>query len=451
MGSLRSSAQVHDLGHLATECLAPIRNHSSERETVAQLVHTDSVIRVDPGTTPAYDVDNPLQRLLAVVEDVRLSAAREVYDPCSIQYLFPLTWLQLYGPSAPNSDQLDPAQQDVKTDFQKQNVHDFHLGDTRAVRGWAVVGGQRLPFLQLSYRAGPDSALAQAAGGTLGGAIGCTVHIGGASATLRAPYDEESARYVVELWGRSGDGLRPQVDARGGAALDAGVVQPRPDLVPGGAGDFARQAVDGQDIRGVSPQHAMHPVLPLYLDVRWSAGADGGGAADPTGGGTTRLGFEMQLRGWNNYLGVGTSLNPHGGVGTLEYRNLFSLYGRYEGSQELIRRLEPWNLDGFGHKGHTSGDVEPFFAVQYMDLHVLEPACGIGLHRHRDNQEVFMMLDGDGIMVVGDWADSGTRQRSLEVRSLHAGELAMLRGGNLHALMNPGDRRASLFMCGGYD
>jgi len=29
MGSLRSSAQAHDLGHLATECLAANRNRSS--------------------------------------------------------------------------------------------------------------------------------------------------------------------------------------------------------------------------------------------------------------------------------------------------------------------------------------------------------------------------------------------------------------------------------------
>jgi mannose-6-phosphate isomerase-like protein (cupin superfamily) len=81
----------------------------------------------------------------------------------------------------------------------------------------------------------------------------------------------------------------------------------------------------------------------------------------------------------------------------------------------------------------------------------MESACGIGLHRHRDNQEVFLMLDGDGIMVIGDWADSGTRTRSFEVRSLPAGSLAMLRGGNLHGLLNPADRRASLFMFGGYD
>jgi mannose-6-phosphate isomerase-like protein (cupin superfamily) len=415
----------------------------------AQIVHSDSVFRVDPGTTPDYDTDNPLLRLLAVVEDVRLAASREVYDPASVQYLFPLSWLQLYGPSAPNSDVLDPAQQDVKTDFQKQNVRDFRLGDTRAVRGWAFVGGQRLPFLQLSYRGGPDSALAHAAG-SLGAAIGCTVRIGGVTATVRAPYVDESARYVVELWGRPGDGLHSLVDARGGAALDAGVIQARPDLVQGGGTDFDRLTVEGRDLRSVSPLHAMHPVLPMHVDVRWSAGADGGGASDPPVG-ATRLGFEMQLRGWNNYLGVGVSPNPHGGVGNLEYRNLLSQYGRYSDSQELLRRLEPWNLDAFGHKGHSSGDVEPFFAVDYMDLHVLEPACGIGLHRHRDNQEVFLMLDGEGIMVVGDWADSGTRQRSFEVRALHAGELAMLRGGNLHALVNPGDRRSWLFMFGGYD
>ncbi len=30
-----------------------------------------------------------------------------------------------------------------------------------------------------------------------------------------------------------------------------------------------------------------------------------------------------------------------------------------------------------------------------MDLHVLDPACGVGLHRHRENQEV-LMLDSDG-------------------------------------------------------
>lgn len=416
-----------------------------------QIVHTDDVRRVDPGTTPSYDDDNPLLRLLTLVEQTRLIAAREAYDYASLQYLFPLTKLTLWGPSGPNENQLDPAQQDVKTDFQKQNVAGFQLADTRAVRGWAIVADQRVPFLHLSYRAGPDSALSRT-GATLADAIGLSLSIrGGPAVTLRAPYDEESARYVVELWGTPHDRLRDLVDARGTAAYDAGMLQGRPDLVEGAGNDFDRLALDGKDVRGVATQHLMHPLLPLHLDVRWTQQPDGGGAADPQAGGSTRLGFEMQVRGWSSYLGVGTSPNPHGGVGFLEYRNLFSNYGQYSDSVELARTLEPWNFDAFGRKGHASGDVERFMAVDYMDLHVMEPACGIGLHRHRDNQEVFLMLDGDGYMVVGDWADSGTRQRSFEVRTLQAGHLAMLRGGNLHALMNPTDRRASLFMFGGYD
>jgi mannose-6-phosphate isomerase-like protein (cupin superfamily) len=417
---------------------------------VPQIVHSDSVFRVEPGTVPPYDDGNPLLRLLNLIERGRLVAAREVYEPDSLQYLFPLTWLELWGPSGGDADQLDPRQQDAKTDFQKQNVRDFHLADTRAVRGWAVVEGRRLPFLQLSYRAGPDSSLARSAG-ALSDAIGCTFAVqGGPATTVRAPYDPDSGRYVVEIWARSGDGLRDHVDARGRAALDRGLLQPRADLDLGQGDDFTRLAMDGKDVRSVSPRHLMHPVLPLYVDVRWSASPDGGGASDPDAG-TIRLGFEMQVRGWDAYLGVGTSPNPHGGIGFLEYRNLFSNYGQYAGNSELHRRLEPWNLDAFGKKGHASGDVEPFLAVEYMDLHVMEQSCGIGLHRHRDNQEVFLMLDGHGTMVVGDWADSGTRHRAFEVRSLTAGHLAMLRGGNLHALMNPTDRRASLFMFGGYD
>lgn len=416
---------------------------------MAELVHTDNVVRVEPGTSPDYDDDNPLLRLLGVVEDTRLAAAREAYDPESLQYLLPLRWLELYGPAS-DPDQLDPTQQDDKTDFQKQNVRDFHLADTRAVRGWVVLEGQRVPFLHLSYRAGPDSALAKASD-PLGEAIGCTLSVqGGTPTTVRVPYDEESARYVVELWGRSGQDLRDFVDARGVAALDAGRLQGRADLDFGAGDDFDRLALDGKDVRTVSPSHLMHPVLPVHVDVRWSAAADGGGPTDPDDA-TMRLGFEMQLRGWDAYLGVGTSPNPHGGVGFLEFRNLLSHYGRYADSDELARRLEPWNFDAFGQKGHASGDTEPFMAVEYMDLHVLEPACGVGLHRHRDNQEIFLMLDGAGTMVVGDWADSGTRERCFEVRSLTAGHLAMLRGGNLHAVMNPTDRRALLFMFGGYD
>jgi hypothetical protein len=29
----------------------------------------------------------------------------------------------------------------------------------------------------------------------------------------------------------------------------------------------------------------------------------------------------------------------------------------------------------------------PSDVMEYMDLHILKPECGIGIHRHRDNQE----------------------------------------------------------------
>jgi mannose-6-phosphate isomerase-like protein (cupin superfamily) len=129
---------------------------------------------------------------------------------------------------------------------------------------------------------------------------------------------------------------------------------------------------------------------------------------------------------------------------------LLSNYFAFEGSGELGRQLEGWNLDAFGVKAR-SGAVEPFLAVDYMDLHLMDSGCGIGLHRHRDNSEAFLMLDGEGWMVIGDWADSGRRARCFEARLLRAGHLALLKGGNLHGLSNPSAGRAALFMFGGYD
>jgi len=81
----------------------------------------------------------------------------------------------------------------------------------------------------------------------------------------------------------------------------------------------------------------------------------------------------------------------------------------------------------------------------------MKPKCGIGLHRHRDNQEVFMMMEGQGYMVIGDWVKFDHRARCFEIRTLRAGHFAMLKGGQIHGLMNPSDEDLSLFMFGGYD
>lgn len=87
-------------------------------------------------------------------------------------------------------------------------------------------------------------------------------------------------------------------------------------------------------------------------------------------------------------------------------------------------------------------------AIDYMDLHILKPECGIGIHRHRDNQEIFFLLSGVGIMVMGDWNQF---ERCFEIRTMTAGSFSLLKPGNLHALFNVTDEDIALLMFGGYD
>ncbi|GAC1363407.1 MAG: hypothetical protein NVSMB32_04960 [Actinomycetota bacterium] len=414
-----------------------------------EILHTDVVINVPPGTAPPYSINNPLRKLLGLMEHVQLAASREVYLTEHSQFLFPFVDLSLYGPSGGDHDILDATQQDNKTDFQKQNVADFHTTDTILTRGLASAGEWTGPFLRISYRGGPDSLLSQRSGHTLGPAIRAVVKVGNANAqTITLPYNGRSDRYEAELWSYPGNDLASQLDDRGKAALQSGELQVRTDIVQGSAADFNREGLDGQYLIQVAPNNTMHPILPLNVQLAFSDAA--GSVWDSKDGANYQYQFNMVVRGWENFLGVGISPNPHGGIGFLEYRNLLSSYGRYAGSHEVDRTLAPWNLDAFGHKGHN-GDVEPFMAVNYMDLHIVLPNCGIGLHRHRDNQEVFLMMDGDGFMVVGDWCKLDQRERCMEIRTLRAGHFAMLKGGNLHALMNPSDENLALFMFGGYD
>lgn len=409
-----------------------------------------AVRRVQPGTTPDYDRGNSMLQLLRLVEQTQLAAGREHYLHDHLQYLFPIRDLELYGPQGGDADRLDPATQDNKTDFQKQNVASFTTADTSLVRGWATAGNRTVPFLRVSYRGGPDSVLSEASGHRLGDRIKLWMRIGAVAVPqlLEVPYDPRSDRYELELWGYSGGDLRALLGDRGRESLDRGGLVTRPDLIRGSFEDFERGRIDDQYLVNVVREHAMHPVLPLHVEMAWTDAQ--ARVWDSAHGANHHYEFNMMLRGWDHYLSVGISPNPHGGVGFLEYRNLLSNYGRYAGSRELGRVVQPWNLDAFGNKSE-SPRREDFLAVDYMDLHILKPGCGIGLHRHRDNQEAFLMMEGRGYMVVGDWCGMPDRERCLEVRTLRPGHLAMLKGGNLHGLMNATDEDISLFMFGGYD
>lgn len=415
-----------------------------------EIIHSDVVVRVPPGATPDYNRNNPLLKLLGLMERARLAAERELYFTEHLQFLVPYDFLEMYGPSSPDTDTLDPRQQDVKTDFQKQNVRDFRATDAMLIRGLVTVENWTGPFLRLSYRGGPDSKLSQAANHQLGESIKAWVKVGNnaTQSLITLPYNETSDRYEVELWGFPGGNLREQLDDQGRTAFQRGELLARPDLMRGSVTDFRREDLNDRYLIDVAPENSMHPVLPLHVEIAWTDATER--FWDSQNGDNYQYEFNMILRGWDNYLGVGVSPTPHGGVGFLEYRNLLSNYGRYTRRRELSRVVEPWNFDAFGQKSNQTHE-ENFMAVDYMDLHIMKPNCGIGLHRHRDNQEIFLMMEGRGYMIVGDWCKMPERERCFEVRTLRSGHFAMLKGGNLHGLMNAMDEDAALFMFGGYD
>ena len=338
-----------------------------------------------------------------------------------------ITW-RCTGRKAATPTSLDPTKQDNKTDFQKQNVKEFRITDTYLARGWATAGDWTGPFLKLSYRGGPDSKLSQAANHHLGPSIRLFLKVrDAATATpLTVPYNEESHRYEIELWGYPGNDLGSRLEDKGRTSIARGELVARPDLVRGLYSDFAREGLDDQFMTQVHPENTMHPILPLHVEAAWS---DVSGAHyDSLDGANYQYEFNMIVRGWDNYIGVGLSPNPHGGVGLLHYRNLLSNYGKYSGMNELGRQIEPWMIDAFGKKADGER-YENFFSVDYMDLHILMNNCGIGLHRHRDNQEVFFMVDGQGLMVVGDWCKFPSASAVLRSELSAPGILPCSRGG----------------------
>lgn len=430
---------------------------------------------------PNYDVNNPILRVMRAVERVDLAAEREHYLADSLQHLFPFHDLSLYSPAGGDSGIIDPRFQDNKNDFQKQNIVDFKLQDVYLVRGYATAGDWTGSFLQISYR-GAGTELERRSGGALSSFIQAWVRVGPnhSGGLIRLPYNPATSRYEVEIWGYAGSNLRDLLSEKGRAAIDAGRLIQRPDFVKGSRSVFVGPEFDGVREAGNrlpdpqpaklfnrDPEHTMHPIRAVHVELAF---ADHTGTAwDSRDGQNYHFEFNMLFRGWSNYLAVGVSPNPHGGIGFLEFRNLFSNYFDYEverraalgGSweNELGRDLDVWNFDAntwnFGEPGggpKASGSKrERFMAVDYMDLHLLQPECGIGIHRHRDNQEVFFMLQGKGLMIVGDWCRFPNRERAFEVRTMLAGDLTVCKTGQLHALFNSTDEVCSLFMFGGYD
>ena len=420
-----------------------------------QIIHNDSIVSLGNNTDskPDYDQENPLYMLNSIMQKMQLAAEREHYLSQSIQYLLPFDHLTLY----PNkiSGDLDPISFDNKEDFQHQNLKDILYTDTHLSRGWANLNGKTFPFLRISYRGGPDSLLSSKSNHALNDKIKLWIRIGENSVSkyLVVPYNPVSNRYDIELWGYPNDDAANHLDEKGLASLLSGELQINADLIQGDIQDFIRDNIDGQEIGELHTNNAMHPILPLKIALAWTDHNEQ--FWDSLNGKNYLYEFNMIYRGWDNFLKAGTSRNPHGGTGVLHFRNLLSNYWGYpdkpySAQASISQVIEPWMKDAYGNKPH-SPKTENFFKVEYMDMHILKPDCAIGLHRHRDNQEVFFMIEGEGYMIIGDWAKDDNRERCLEIRTLKSGHFVMLKGGNLHALVNTLPDPAMLFIFGGYD
>jgi len=421
-----------------------------------------------PGTQPNYSQNNPIWKLIRVLEATTLQADREHYLADSLQHLFGLQNLALIGPSGDAWQTKDPRGQDVKEDFQKQNLYDFVLNGTELSRGYARAGDWTGSFLHIAYV--PRPPLVGTDGVFSGEFVQLYLKVGDdetGAAYLQVPYNMQSARYEIELWAYPGTDLTDRLGSRGKDAIKRGALLARPDLVHGELGDFVGKPFDdarteasnaGQGINMLDrlPNHTMHPVRPLRIEVAWTDSTRT--RWDNAVRGNYAYEFSMSQRGWANYFATGDSQNPHGGVGGLEYRNLYSNYFGHEAQRhqelgaawtpELGRVLQSWNFDADHHKPSTK-QREDFFAVDYIDLHILKPAGVIGMHRHRDNQEVFLLLEGKGLMVMGDWEESGSRERAVELRTMKPGDLSLVKPGQFHSLVNVLDENLLLFMFGG--
>lgn len=435
-----------------------------------------NVVPIEPGTSPNYNKNNPLTKIIEAYEAFEPSAGGQHYLVGTRNYLIPFRNLALYGPAGDDWQVADPRHQDNKNDFQKQNVKSFALVETQLVRGYANAGNWTGPYLHISYAPGLASPLSADGGPYLEDSVLLFLKVGAAStgdALIPVPYNAITHRYELELWAYPDADLRAHLDAKGREAMDRGGLVARPDLVKGRLDDFEGPAFDGMRDRlqadgkglemfGYAVDHAMHPIRTLPVELAWAS--KGRERWDSRDGRNHRFEFAMVLRGWRNYLGAGKSGSPHGGLGSLDYRNLFSNYFGYEEQRrrelgaewlsELGRELHDWNFDAYGRKPPPEGR-ELFMAVNYMDLHSIAPNSAIGLHRHRDSLEAFLLISGErgekAYMITGDWAQHDKRERAFEIRTMVRGDIVLIRGGQLHALVNDGDTNIELFMFGGYD
>ena len=73
--------------------------------------------------------------------------------------------------------------------------------------------------------------------------------------------------------------------------------------------------------------------------------------------------------------------------------------------------------------------------LRFIDYLEMEPGSSIGNHRHGENEEVYVVLSGSGVMVVND-----------ERRAVKTGDVILNKPGWVHGLENTAQEPPKLFV-----
>lgn len=97
-----------------------------------------------------------------------------------------------------------------------------------------------------------------------------------------------------------------------------------------------------------------------------------------------------------------------------------------------VRAHDGEGLIGF-HRVFTTEDLRS--ACDFADYAVLPPGTSIGVHRHGANEEIYLVLDGEGTMTLDG-----------ETFRVGKGDVVLNRSGGEHGLRNDGTAPLRLFV-----
>lgn len=82
----------------------------------------------------------------------------------------------------------------------------------------------------------------------------------------------------------------------------------------------------------------------------------------------------------------------------------------------------------YGKFSFTRNDAKPDQAIKEIGWMTLQPGASIGLHKHENNEDAYIIVSGEGVFTDGGGKESAVK----------AGDITIARKGEAHALKNTG-------------